>query len=94
MRIEMALEVAGKARLHPPVARDNHGRFMAGHSVPGPGRPVGSRARLCAQLVDDLLAEWHRSGRVAIKRLARENPRAYLQLMGRVAKQPPRKVGD
>jgi hypothetical protein len=94
MRIETALEIAGKARLHPPVARDNHGRFVAGHSLPGPGRPVGSHARLSAQLVDDLLAEWHRSGRAAIRRLARENPRAYLQLMGRVAKHVSRKSGD
>ena len=93
MRVEPALEIAAKARLHPPVARDNHGRFMAGHAMPGPGRPVGSRARLVAQLVDDLIAEWRRSGRAAIRQLARENPKAYLQVMGRVAKHTSR-VGD
>jgi hypothetical protein len=55
---------------------------------------LADQFRLTAQLVDDLLGEWHKSGRAAIRRLAQENPKAYLQLMGRVAKHTSRKVGD
>jgi hypothetical protein len=107
MRIETALQVAARARLHQPrpadptipptveqvarhghevtVARDNLGRFVCGHVAAGPGRPVGSRDRLTAAFLDDLLAEWQRSGRAAIKRLAREKPSAYVRLIFRIA---------
>jgi hypothetical protein len=117
MRIETALEVAAKARLHPPrpadptvppkvdqiarhgkeitVTRDNLGRFLAGHTAPGPGKPVGGRGgRLAAAFIDDLLREWPRSGRAAIRKLAREHPSAYLKLMARIVRNLRKASGD
>jgi hypothetical protein len=62
MKIETALQVASKARLHPPrsadAVRDNRGRFLPGHTAAGPGKPVGGRGRLSAAFIDDLLREW------------------------------------
>ena len=88
MKIKTALEVAAGARLHPPrsadAVRDTRGRFLAG-TAPGPGKPLGGRGRLAAALIDDLLREWPRSGRAAIRKLAREHPSTYLRLMARIA---------
>jgi hypothetical protein len=65
VKIKTAMEIAARARLHPPrsadAVRDTRGRFLAG-TAPGPGKPLGGRGRLAAALVDDLLREWPRSG--------------------------------
>jgi hypothetical protein len=58
------------------------GRFISGNN--GGGRKVGSRNRLGEQFVADLLVEWKRSGPECLRRLASENPAAFVRAVGNV----------
>ncbi len=59
------------------------GRFLAGNSGNG-GRQVGSRNKLTTEFVDDLYAEWRRSGPSVLKRLAADDPGAFARLVAQI----------
>lgn len=59
------------------------GQFQVGHTGIG-GRPRGSRNKLGERFVSDLLAEWKRSGPECLRRLASENPAAFVRAVGNV----------
>ncbi len=67
-----------------PDIRDTRGHYLPGWRG-GPGRPKGSRNRLTEAFLDDLLAEWQKHGRKAIRRLCEQSPVAYMRVMARVA---------
>ena len=53
------------------------GRFLTGNI--GGGRPKGSRNKLGEQFITDLHAEWQTSGVGALKRMASEEPSAFVK---------------
>jgi hypothetical protein len=54
------------------------GRFLTGN--PGGGRKVGSRNRLGEQFITDLYEEWRNSGASALKRMAADEPGAFVRV--------------
>ena len=62
-----------------PAVRDARGHYLKGWAG-GPGRPKGSRNRLTEAFVDDLLAEWQKHGRKAIRRLCEQSPIVYVRI--------------
>ena len=94
MRIDQALVIAGRARIRrriaapednttasperPVALRDARGRYLKGWAG-GPGRPP--RDALRELYVDDLFAVYKRHGREVIRRLAEEDPAAFLRIM-------------
>lgn len=58
------------------------GRFISGNS--GGGRPKGSRSLLGTKFVEDLHAEWQRSGPEALKRVAEHDPVAFVRVVANV----------
>jgi hypothetical protein len=94
VRIEHALEIAGKARIRrriaaprdnteapperPVALRDARGRYLKGWAG-GPGR--APRDALRELYVDDLFAVYKRHGRQALRQVCQEDPATYLRLM-------------
>jgi len=55
--------------------------FVRGMSkVPGSGRAKGSRNKICARFIDDLHAEWEKSGASALAIFAKEDPGGFAKL--------------
>jgi hypothetical protein len=59
------------------------GRFLPGNSGFG-GRPKGSRNKLGEQFVSDLYAEWQKSGADALKRVAQDDPTAFVRVVANI----------
>lgn len=59
------------------------GQFLVGHSGNG-GRPKGSRNKLGQQFIDDLFVEWQRSGAEALKRVAKDDPTAFVRVVAQI----------
>ena len=97
VKLARAQEIAGKARIRrriaapednteqvaspserPVALRDSRGRYLLGWAG-GPGRPP--RDVLRELYVDDLFAVYKRHGREVIRRLAEEDPAAFLRIM-------------
>ncbi len=65
------------------IARDaENGRFVTGNI--GGGRPKGSRNKLGEQFIQDLYSEWQESGVSALKRVAADDPTAFVKLVAGV----------
>lgn len=65
------------------IARDaENGRFVTGNI--GGGRPKGSRNKLGEQFIQDLYSEWQESGVSALKRVAADDPTAFVRLVAGV----------
>lgn len=59
------------------------GRFVAGNCGNG-GRPKGSRNKLGEAFVEDLYAEWQRSGANALARVAKDDPTAFVRVVAQI----------
>ncbi len=59
------------------------GQFVMGHTGIG-GRPRGSRNKLGEQLISDLHAEWQKSGAAALKRVAEDDPVAFVKVVASI----------
>ncbi len=59
------------------------GQFLLGHTGFG-GRPKGSRNKLGEAFLSDLLEEWSKSGPQALKRLAEDDPGAFVRVAASV----------
>jgi hypothetical protein len=56
-------------------------RFRPGQPpVPGAGRPLGAKNRLCKQFLNDLLEVWQEDGRAALRIAVREDPVAFCRM--------------
>jgi hypothetical protein len=60
----------------------NTGRFVSGNN--GGGRPKGSRNKLTTEFIDDLRAEWQKSGPSALQRLAQDDPGAFVRVVAQI----------
>ncbi len=60
-------------------------KWRVGDGTPGPGRPKGSQSKIHA-LVKDMIAQaLHEEGGVEyLRKQAREEPKAFLTLLGRI----------
>jgi hypothetical protein len=58
------------------------GRFLTGNR--GGGRKVGSRNRLGEQFITDLYQEWSNSGAEALKKMATEEPGAFVKVVASI----------
>jgi hypothetical protein len=57
-------------------------RFRPGQPpVPGAGRPLGAKNRLCKQFLNDLLEVWQEDGRAALRIAVREDPTAFCRMV-------------
>jgi hypothetical protein len=65
------------------TGRNTLGRFTPGHKSLG-GRKVGSRNRLSESFLADLQAEWKRSGKKVLQRVAEEAPETFLRVVGAI----------
>ena len=63
--------------------RTKTGQFVKGHRGLG-GRKVGSRNRLSESFLADLHAEWKRSGKKVLQRVAETAPETFLRVVGQV----------
>src|SRR5262245_23710360 len=59
------------------------GQFVVGHSGLG-GRPRGSRNKLGEQFLMDLHGEWLQSGASALKRVAKDDPVAFVKVVASI----------
>ena len=64
----------------PPIARGNHGRFIAGNSGNG-GRKPGARSLLGQQFLEDLKTVWERRGLAALEACAVEEPAQFCRII-------------
>ena len=53
--------------------------FLPGRAKTG-GRVRGSRNKICARFIDDLQAEWERSGADALAVMAKEDPSGFVKV--------------
>src|SRR3954468_15704545 len=63
------------------IDRDGKGRFQTGHKAAGPGRPLGSRARLGSAFISDLHDVWEEYGAQALRRCAIEEPAQFCRVV-------------
>jgi hypothetical protein len=63
--------------------RNSLGRFTPGHKSIG-GRKTGSRNRLSENFLADLHAEWKRSGKKVLQRVAETAPETFLRCVATV----------
>jgi hypothetical protein len=68
---------------HAPIERSANGTFVKGHVGFG-GRKPGSRNKLSESFLHDLHAEWKRSGRSALARVAKDQPEVFLRIVSSV----------
>jgi hypothetical protein len=61
--------------------RGPHGRFLPGHSIRTGGRPKGARSKLSENFLQDLHAEWRKSGKKALAKVAETHPEVLVKLM-------------
>jgi hypothetical protein len=66
-----------------PQGKDKRGRFLPGHRSTG-GRKVGSRNRLSESFLADLHAEWKKSGKKVLARVAETAPETFLRCVATV----------
>lgn len=50
----------------------------------GPGRPKGSRHKLCEDFINALSKEFEQHGVAAIEKVREENPEEFLKVVGRL----------
>ena len=67
---------SGEAEAKPP-ARDERGRFLAGHTAGG--RPLGSRNKLTEDFVADFHDAWLESGPAALRHMVKNDPSAFVR---------------
>jgi hypothetical protein len=58
------------------MKRDAKGRIMPGS---GSGRPLGTRNKLTARIIEDVLESWRKNGPAALEITFREQPAVYLR---------------
>src|SRR5262249_11863847 len=63
--------------------RTETGQFVKGHRGLG-GRKLGSRNRLSESFLADLHAEWKRSGKKVLARVAESEPAVFLRVVGQI----------
>jgi hypothetical protein len=63
--------------------RNKAGQFLPGHKSIG-GRKRGSRNLLSEQFLGDLHAEWKRSGKRVLEKVARDQPETFLKVCSAV----------
>jgi hypothetical protein len=68
---------------HHTVERSKLGQFLPGHKSIG-GRKKGSRNLLSEQFLSDLHAEWKRSGKRVLEKVARDQPETFLRVCSAV----------
>jgi hypothetical protein len=64
----------------PPVGRNKNGTFVRGHATPWGGRKPGSRGKLSEAFLADLHAEWKRSGKAVLEKVAKSEPAVFLKV--------------
>jgi hypothetical protein len=62
------------------TGRNARGQYILG-SNGGPGRPRGSRNRLCEKFIGDLQEDWEKHGARVIENVRRNDPSAYLRIV-------------
>jgi hypothetical protein len=63
-----------------PAGRDQHGRFLVGHS--GGGRRKGARNKLTERFLDAIADDFTEHGAEAIAKVRADDPATYLKIVG------------
>jgi hypothetical protein len=61
--------------------RGARGQFTVGNKF-GPGRKIGARNKISEQFLEDLLAQWRKSGKKCLAILAEQEPAKFAKLVG------------
>lgn len=64
-----------------PAAHLEQYKWQKGVSVPGSGRPKGSRNKLGEAFLEDLFADWKEHGKKVLEDTRAQNPSAYMRVV-------------
>jgi Family of unknown function (DUF5681) len=82
---QRVIELQEQRQIESKNGRDSEtGQFLQGVSGNPVGRPRGSRNKLGEQFIADLHMEWQRSGATALKRVAEDDPTAFVKVVAGV----------